>query len=120
MFVNCNAKKLTKVEKSKQVKEKLAKKRKKEYERSRKKAIKKHIDMQPDKTQETMKLYKNMSNDWNKKSFSNNSNFFIRCKHFIVNVFKKKDNPDKGLFDKKTKNRKKSNIFKKILNKKKK
>ncbi len=119
VFFNCNAKKITKDEKSQQVKEKINKKTKKEYERKYNAAVKKHYNMQPESTKETMKLYKSMSEEWNKKSFYKNESFFIRLKHFTKSLFSIEKKPKNGLFDKNSQKKKKSNIFKKIFNKKK-
>jgi len=119
LFFNCNAKKITKDEKSQKVKEKISIKQKKEYNSKHKKAVKKYYDMQPESTKETMKLYKSMSDDWNKKSFSKNEGFLYKIKKFIKNIFTIEKKPKDGLFGKNKQKRKKSNIFKKIFNKKK-
>ena len=84
--------------KSENVKSKLDKKKNRENERARKKAIKAHYDRQGPKTKARMEKRAAESEAWRSR-YTRSPGFWIRIKHWVRKIFRKLNRPEKGLDD---------------------
>lgn len=101
IFTDCASKKsMPAEEKSEKVKDNLDKKKEREYEKARKKALKAHYDRQGEKTKARMEKRAAESETWRSKhSRSRRPGFLVRVKLWFQKIFRKLDGPDKGLDD---------------------
>jgi hypothetical protein len=99
VFADCgSSKKMTAKEKSDKVKNKLDKKKEREYEKAREKAIKAHYERQGPKTRARMERRAAESKAWRQRH-SDEPSFWVKVKSWFRRLFRKLDRPEKGLDD---------------------
>jgi hypothetical protein len=100
LFTDCAIRKpMTQQEKSAKVKKKLDKKKERNYERARKKALKAHYERQGPDTKARMERRAAESENWRTRhSSSRQPSFWFRVKRWFRNLFRKADRPNDGLF----------------------
>lgn len=99
LFAGCGSSKpMTAQEKSDKVKNKLDKKKEREYEKAREKALKAHYERQGPKTRARMKRLADKSQAWRQRH-SNEPSFWVKIKRWFKRLFRKLDQPEKGLDD---------------------
>ncbi len=99
VFADCGSSEpMTAREKSDKVKNKLDKKKEREYEKARKEAIKAHYERQGPKTKARMERRASESKAWRQRH-SDEPSFWMKIKSWFTRLFRKLDRPEKGLDD---------------------